>query len=516
VFEFRFAAKIHSSVALLVLTCLLFAPSSKTFATELRSPAYLQAEQSFGLLPLDDRVRLQILLTAAGYWQAVPNADFSTRLFDAIARYQVENGFLATGELDTQQMQRLVSLGGTMLDQWGFQKIRHPTQDVAIWVPLGLNLNAQLTQYGVKYDDPLGRLTLTFDYFPSFNVHTSFDALINDLASKGFKIFYSKVYRDDFFVVSASNDVIDEYVRYHATWDGGVGFSLYWNHSAVDLHAERIATLISGSLWSAMSGAPTTEPFKVDASNHLVASLASPPAFANPAPPQVSAPVNAPQPSTAPASPPPETKKGPSSGTGFYIDHEGLILTNSHVVQDCSGIEVGTEKGEFVSASLVARDIVNDLAVIRVAYTGSKVAQLRPNVRLGENVEAFGYPFNGLLATSGNFTLGNISALSGLRDDSRYIQISAPIQPGNSGGPLLDQSGNVVGIVSAKLDALKVMIATNGDIPENVNFATKASTAATFLASKSIKFETGVATQQLQSADIADQAKAMSVIIVCR
>src|SRR5579864_4082837 len=123
------------------------------------------------------------------------------------------------------------------------------------------------------------------------------------------------------------------------------------------------------------------------------------------------------------------------------------------------------------------------------------------------------YPLAGLLATSGNFTLGNISALSGLGDDSRYLQVSTPIQPGNSGGPLLDQSGNVVGIVSAKMNALKVMVATNGDIPENVNFAVKASTAAMFLSSKSIKFETGDASQQLQSADIADQAKAISVIV---
>ena len=108
--------------------------------------------------------------------------------------------------------------------------------------------------------------------------------------------------------------------------------------------------------------------------------------------------------------------------------------------------------------------------------------------RLGESVEAFGYPLADILSTSGNFSLGNISALSGLGDDSRYLQISAPVQPGNSGGPLLDQRGNLVGVVSSKLNALNVMLQKEGDIPQNVNFAIKASVAATFLQSNNVKF----------------------------
>jgi serine protease Do len=74
-----------------------------------------------------------------------------------------------------------------------------------------------------------------------------------------------------------------------------------------------------------------------------------------------------------------------------------------------------------------------------------------------------------------------MSALVGIGEDSRYLQISTPVQPGNSGGPLLDQNGNVVGVASAKLDALKLMIATNGDIPENVNFAIRASIVTSFM-----------------------------------
>ncbi|MFV3492931.1 trypsin-like peptidase domain-containing protein, partial [Mycobacterium tuberculosis] len=93
----------------------------------------------------------------------------------------------------------------------------------------------------------------------------------------------------------------------------------------------------------------------------------------------------------------------------------------------------------------------NDLAVLKVAGPAERSLPLRPSIRLGEGIAAFGFPHSDLLATTGNFTLGNVTALAGLRDDSRYLQISAPVQSGNSGGPLLDGSGNVVGVVTAKL-----------------------------------------------------------------
>jgi S1-C subfamily serine protease len=119
-----------------------------------------------------------------------------------------------------------------------------------------------------------------------------------------------------------------------------------------------------------------------------------------------------------------------------------------------------------------------------------------------------------LLSRNGNFTLGNVTALAGIGDDTRYFQVSAPLQAGNSGGPLLDQSGNLIGVVTAKLDAVKLMAAI-GDLPQNVNFAIKANVAQGFLDSNRIKYENGTAEAPLAAADLADQAKAMSVSIDC-
>ncbi len=102
-----------------------------------------------------------------------------------------------------------------------------------------------------------------------------------------------------------------------------------------------------------------------------------------------------------------------------------------------------------------------------------------------------------LLATSGNFTTGAVTALARIGDDSRFYQISAPVQPGNSGGPLLDENGNLIGVISSKLNPFNE-IKAQGDIPQNVNFAIKASVLANFLQDNSIKFAIGEATQAMK------------------
>ena len=214
--------------------------------------------------------------------------------------------------------------------------------------------------------------------------------------------------------------------------------------------------------------------------------------------------------------PEPKPDHEASSGTGFFVTSDGDVVTNAHVVENCSTTRVTSEQGATASANAIVRDVRNDLALLRTGLAANKTAAFRPSIRLGEAVEAFGYPLTEVLAKSGNFTLGNVSALVGIGEDSRYLQISAPVQPGNSGGPLLDQNGNLVGVVSAKLNALKLMLATKGDIAQNVNFAIRASIVASFLDANGVAYAIGSAAQPKQPADLADQAKAMSVFIECR
>lgn len=216
--------------------------------------------------------------------------------------------------------------------------------------------------------------------------------------------------------------------------------------------------------------------------------------------------------------PPPTTPSKPelaSSGTAFYISAEGHVLTNAHVVAACSWLEIKPIGMAPVPARVVASDDRNDLAVIQTKQRASRFARFRAGVvRQGETVVVYGFPLSDAIASTGNATTGNITALAGLRDDTRMLQISAPVQPGNSGGPLMDTTGAVIGVVVAKLNAAKVMEVI-GDIPQNINFAIKANVAKGFLESHGIEYETASKSRELSVPDVTESARAFSVRVLC-
>ncbi|WP_295543442.1 trypsin-like peptidase domain-containing protein [uncultured Thiohalocapsa sp.] len=212
---------------------------------------------------------------------------------------------------------------------------------------------------------------------------------------------------------------------------------------------------------------------------------------------------------TAPAAP-----EGPAlAGTGFFVNRQGHLLTNQHVVEDCSSLAVQLPGGQQ-PAALIAEDDANDLAVLSVDATQAAVAPLRrSNAELGETVLVAGYPLRGLLGDI-NVTAGEVSATSGVQRDRRYLQISAPVQKGNSGGPLLDASGAVVGVVVAKLNAMTMANAT-GDLPQNVNFAIKGALARSFLSIHAIPFTTVDARPARVQTAVATEARQHTIPVEC-
>jgi S1-C subfamily serine protease len=161
------------------------------------------------------------------------------------------------------------------------------------------------------------------------------------------------------------------------------------------------------------------------------------------------------------------------SGTGFLISNDGLVVTNHHVIAGANTIEVHQGRVIYL-ATVAARDAANDLAILKTDMKGNplRLASARAIVR-GDEVLTLGYPLTGVEGEAQKATFGRINATSGIRDDARYLQIDVPIQPGNSGGPLLNKRGEVIGVVSSSLNSGEVF-RTTGTLPQNVNYAVKA------------------------------------------
>ena len=206
------------------------------------------------------------------------------------------------------------------------------------------------------------------------------------------------------------------------------------------------------------------------------------------------------------------------SGSGFVVSKNAHIVTNNHVVADCVGDIHGNLAGQApVKLRVVSTDEENDLALLQGTkkFKEKDIATIRASaVNSGDQVVAIGYPLHGLLTSDLTVTTGIISSLAGVHNDTRFLQISAPVQPGNSGGPLHDTSGNIVGVVTAKLNALRIAKAT-GDIPENINFAIKTGALRDFLDNGAVPYQTAEPAGETKTADIASAARTYTMLISC-
>ena len=230
---------------------------------------------------------------------------------------------------------------------------------------------------------------------------------------------------------------------------------------------------------------------------------------------------------------PPFKKQTPQSGigSGFFVSKMGHVITNAHVVQNCNKVTIGDNANKQVPAELINTDRSNDLALLKlstlemasaesqsliqklgivVVPLASKGLLRSEDVRLGEKVLVAGYPFGDTFSNTIKVTTGVVSATRGAGDNSGQFQLDAAVQPGNSGGPIYDSGGNIVGVVVAQLNKR-----TFGSFVENMNFGIKASTVRQFLVSSGLSSKKSERTEEKSTEQLAEIAKNQALMVMC-
>jgi len=210
---------------------------------------------------------------------------------------------------------------------------------------------------------------------------------------------------------------------------------------------------------------------------------------------------------------PPPPPGSTFSGSGFAVDAHH-ILTNAHVIDGAVKVDVASDK-LTAPAEIIFTDPRNDIALLRVERSLTAAARFRDpaDLHLGEDIVVLGFPLQGLLGSGPQATAGNVSALCGIGNDTSVMQFSAPIASGNSGGPILDQSGLVVGLVHSSLN--KERVREEGSNAENVNFGAKAALIRAFLGTVGIDPQLAAHAATRSRAEIVREARAYIYRVRC-
>ncbi|MDF2235765.1 serine protease [Albimonas sp. CAU 1670] len=433
------------------------------------------------------RMGVQNALIWSGDYRGRIDGDFGRLTREAIMAFQSKLGDAPSGYLTEPQIAELEARRVAAQQRAGYRVV--DDYQTGIRVGMAENLLRREAQDGVlvpfsSFDGHAFMMLLSMQG-GSASLASLYDTTLEIAAEIPGQAEVYKPLRDDWFVVSKSGFTQSLYAYVRLEYGAAKGFILQWDNDAAQTYGP-IATAMFNDFG-------TIAGVVLDPNAPTVASASASPRR-TPQPPVQDEPPSA-----------------ASSGTGFFVTRQGHVLTNRHVIESCSSITVAD-----VPATVVAWDEDLDLALLQTSNgsSPSQIAKFAPRpARLNADVTALGYPLHGLLGGL-NVTRGVVSSLSGVLGDRNVIQISAEVQPGNSGGPLLDAQGAVVGVVVAKLDALAVA-QISGDLPQNVNFAIRGELAKAFLSRNMADFEIEMSMHPRSPSDLAEAASSFTALIEC-
>ncbi|WP_161957402.1 S1 family peptidase [Aestuariivirga litoralis] len=450
---------------------------------------YPQARSYFESLSSSEQAEIVLGLIGTGDFVGLIDYGFTKRLYRSILAFEQRSGALVDGMITPSERNLLSREADRFYTETGADWVRLPETGSDLLVPLRLFDTQTTTDHGLAYERSDKNLSLSFFAYP--RGEKTFEALYEKMSepTERRQISYNTL-KTNYFVVSGAYRGRNFYTWVSRIQGGSSGFTLAWSGSW-DTMGGKLSILLANSFM------PLGR--KTDATTENQ--------------PRTPAPTP-----TSPEPPPRSEEARSGTGTGFRVSPEGHVLTNYHVAGKCRDLAVRRPGDVPAAASLVASDETNDLAVIKISGSLSgTVAKFHTGVnpKAGSDVVVYGFPLASILGSSGNVVTGNITSLAGLGNNSGQYQISAPVQPGNSGGPVLDREGRVVGVVVSKLDALKTAEAI-GDIPQNVNFAIKSSVAMNFLDGSSITYQAAESGTPLDTPSLAELAQGFTYLVECK
>jgi serine protease Do len=423
----------------------------------------------------DERKLVQEALVWTGHYNGWIDGALGQGTRDAIRAFQRGEGYDVTGTLDPEQVIVLLDHGLTLRDSYEWTEITDRRSRIEIAYPATLltEVTPDTETGGNTYADADGRAALITHRRTDAAHGAVMDILAADEAADNVEVGY-EFKRTNLFILTGQVDGKPFYERFEQRGAEIRGYVFVWNPTR-DQDMAAISVAMSNSFYP-FGGREAAEP-----DYPTLAALVEAYASADPGtdtPPAEG--TNRPESGAA-------TPTGPEvigTGTGFVITTDGYVLTNNHVIEGCAYLTFGA----FGRIRIVSADPDRDLALLKIEHGFAQSILLRadPEPKLGEPVMAFGYPYRHILSESLNVTNGIVTSLAGIDNDRTRFQINAAVQPGNSGGPLVDQQGLLLGVVVARADDLAVVDAT-GTIPQNVNFAIRGPEIEGFLAQNGLK-----------------------------
>lgn len=443
-----------------------------------------QARAAFAKLSQEDKSSVVVGLIVSGDFAGLIDYGFTKRLYRAIVLFESREGFVADGVITDTEKSRIKEIISNFFDPLKLETIQHPLSGAQLPVPTAKFDISKKVEAGLAFERNDEALSLNLVAYTK--AERSFEQLFDRFSSnsKQRAVTYSAL-RENYFVATGLFKGRHFYTMMVKVPYGTTGFTLTWN-SQNEKFARTLSIFLANSM-TIKGSKPSTTGQESDIFNGSSQDPSSAPVSTN------------------------------SYGTGFFISNNGHLITNSHVVEDCKSVRIKIPRTSWASADLIVQRKDLDLALLKATVKNvPAIVKIRSSssVRIGDDAIAFGFPLVDALSADGSLATGTISSLAGLRGDSTVFQISVPVQPGNSGGPLVDRSGHLIGVVVAKLNAIAVAKLT-GDIPQNVNFAIKSDVLIRFLDWIGSSFSSAETGPSLTTSDIGAEVQQYSALVEC-